>query len=130
MYSETLPSRPEFFEPKESRAANATCGASASLTPGCSTPGSGYASPLTPPQFCTEALRRSKGHTARRLISLKTRRGTSVQCLFGKNPITEGRPTRYFCGPTRSVIGETFTVSHVNARHPSCQPPWIVANIE
>src|SRR5437016_13012802 len=54
MYSETLPSRPEFFEPKESREANVTCGASASLTPGCSTPGSGYASPLTPPQFCTE----------------------------------------------------------------------------
>src|SRR2546426_7902120 len=60
MYSEKPPSRPEFFEPKESRQANATCGANASLTLGCSALGNGCVSPLTPRQFSTESC---KGHT-------------------------------------------------------------------
>ncbi len=55
----STPSRPEFFEPKESREANATCGANASLTLGCSTLGNACVSPLTPRQFSTE---RHKGH--------------------------------------------------------------------
>src|SRR5438552_5426091 len=111
MYSEKPPSRPEFFEPKESRQANATCGANASLTLGCSALGNGCVSPLTPRQFSTESC---KGHT----MYPESKRHR----IFYLHPL--------LCGPTRSLIGETFSVSHVNARHPSCQPPWIVASIE
>ncbi len=36
---------------------------------------------------------------------------------------------RYFCGPTRSDIGDTSEV-HVLARHPSFQPSSIVASTD
>src|SRR5947199_5943605 len=83
VYSETLPSRPEFFEPKESREANVTCGASASLTPGCSTPGSGYASPLTPPQFCTERQAARLLRSSRDFLGMCVPSGIVLNTKFG-----------------------------------------------
>ena len=50
--------------------------------------------------------------------------------LLKKNALFSRFPTIQPCGPTRSLIGCTLAVSQVNARHPSFQPPWMVASIE